>query len=269
MVDLRVKLFQIVKDDRIFGMSPKELALVIAEKVTFNSDGKISDEFMELMSDYLDRFYAYNYHTWKVFAKIAMIRISSGMGLYGLHYGDDFAHLTSVNIEWGLFERIMRNHYNNCDPVSISRLRKQFNELQQNRTLDFSALIESNDLFNRACADFLLKQGAFVLQHDIDNHMQNILMFLINDYWNNGYFLSTLATSDFDADALYNHAKNSVYQFCKFEDVIKSIKNKELAKKHADYLKRHWDLINYKEFASAIGVKCLFPKWKLRRLLFS
>ena len=44
MVNLRVKLFQIVKDNRIFAMSPKELALVIAEKVTFNSEGKISDE---------------------------------------------------------------------------------------------------------------------------------------------------------------------------------------------------------------------------------
>ena len=265
MVDLRVKLFQIVKDNRIFEMTPKELALVIAEKVAFNSNGKISDEFMELMSDYLDRFYTYNYHTWKIFAKIAMIRISSGMGLYGLHYGDDFTRLNQVNPEWGLFERIMRNQ--TCSDMYV--LKKQFNELNQKRTLDFSNLLESNALFNKACADFLLKQGAFVLQHDIDSHMQNILMYCISDYFGNGYFLSTFATNDFDADALNNHAKNLIYQFCKFEDVVKSINNKELAKKHADYLKRHWDLINYKEFASAIGINCLFPKWKIRRLLYS
>ena len=265
MVNLRVKLFQIVKDNRIFAMSPKELAMVIAEKVTFNSEGKISDEFMELMSDYLDRFYAYNYHTWKIFAKIAMIRISSGMGLYGLHYGDDFTRLNQVNPEWKLFERIMRNQ--TCSDICV--LKKQFNELNQKRTLDFSNLLETNALLNKPCADFLLKQGAFVLQHDIDSHMQNILMYFIGDYWENGYFLSTFATKDFDADALNNHAKNLVYQFCKFEDVVKSIKNKELVKKHADYLKRHWDLINYKELAKAIGIKSIYPKWTIRRLLYS
>ena len=140
------------------------------------------------------------------------------------------------------------------------------------KMLNSKDIISYPGLFNEACANFILKQGSFLLTcgcPSMEEHVKDVLFNLVNDLNENNIYETTFAVDGVDGKTLADFAKKNLYRFCSVEEVIENIAHKNIYQKHLEYLKKNWYSIDEKQFAEKIGLTGLFKKLRLRRLIFN
>ena len=250
MIDVRLRLFKMLGDQRILNMSPKECALVVVNNLLADANGRVSNEFLNFMAEFLNRFYAQECATAPLLAHIAMARISCETMMFENEKQSSWINALKNDYGYDFDDR--------C-PSSYKKI------------LNFDSIISYPGLLNQACADFILKQGEFILSkggYTEKKHMKKILFTLVNDYAEDDLYESTFVVHSVDGKALSEFAKATLYRFCEFDELIGEIAQKNVYKKHLDFIRKNWHCINKKKFADAIGLKGLFKKLRLHNLIF-
>ena len=252
MIDIRVRLFKKIKDQRIFSMSPKDCSLAIVENVLLDASGLVDDEFIQFMSEFLQRFYAYNCESAPLFAHIAMSRISYETMMFTNHKQSSWVDTLKTEYGYDLYDR--------C-PSSIKK------------RVNFDSIVAYPGLLNEACGVFLTKQADFIMTHgglSEKAHMKKILFTIANDFDNeSGSYESIFVVNTIDGKNLSDFAKVTLYKYCSIEEIMDEIANNNVYKKHLEFLKKNWYSLEKSKFAKAIGLKGPFKKWRLKRIIFS
>ena len=232
MKDLRLKIFQLTGKSDVFAMKISEVAQVIVEDILTDDKGCVSDTFVNLMAKHLHKFYDLNKRVWCLFAEICMQRISLGaMPTYDIH-------CEKWTKNYAVPSNFLTYYKNPVDKI-----------------YDFTGLIKTPEMMTEACVDFLYEQGKHILKASSKPHMKEILFTLIDDMSDNGEYQTVLVADGIDKVGLMRFAQKTLYDNIHFEDIIEHISQKDIWYKHLPYIKKHWDLIKKREFATKIGMQ--------------
>ena len=249
MKDLKLQLFQITKNSTVFEMKAREVAQLIIEHVLVDENGGISDSFMELMAYHLHKFKDVNHYVWKLFAEIAMQRISigamQGCGIKHADWTNNYGVPSSFSVD------ISKNPHKG--KVSF----------KPEKVYNFTSMVKPQTPLNKACVTFLSMQGRSILCNSTKNHMRDILFALINDLADSGSYKTILVEDNVCKIELITYAKTVLYSTLPKDIILEEIAKKDIWYHHLSFIKDNWLIIDKKAFVKAAEIRGPFKVVRL------